>query len=485
MTIDPSLKWLLGISTILYVIVMYVIGYIAQRKVHNAEDFLVAGRRLPLSLAWMTLLATWFGAGTLLEAADEVRDKGLRAVALDPFGAGFCLLLAGLFVAGPMWRMQLLTVPDLFRRKFGLTAELISSIVLVPSYFGWIAVQFTAMAGMINLFFGIPIEYGVFLVAIVGTGYTLMGGMWSVTLTDAVQIILLLIGLIVMAVVVLLDLGSGDLAAGVSRIRTETLPKNLVLIPRENTREFLGWLSMFLAGALGNLPGQDLMQRVFSSNSEKTAKRACLIAGTAYLVFGAIPLMLGLAGNILFPEEVESEILATMAHSFLHPVVAVIFVVALLSAVLSTIDSAILAPASVMAQNIFPRFGFSDTLKTNRIAVLLVATCSLGLTFLGQRAFVLLKASYELMLVGLFVPMMLGIYSRPRSQRPAVAALLVGTVTWAVHLAKGWEYILQPFKPFDSWQLPVSLTATVLALLAYFIFEPPWKIQWHKSSVID
>lgn len=485
MTIDPSLKWLLGISTILYVIVMYVIGYIAQRKVHNAEDFLVAGRRLPLSLAWMTLLATWFGAGTLLGAADEVRTGGLRAVALDPVGAGFCLLLAGLFVAGPMWRMKLLTIPDFFQRKFGRTAELIASIVLVPSYFGWIAVQFTALAGMFELFFDIPIQYGVVIVAIIGTGYTLMGGMWSVTLTDALQISLVLGGLIVMAVVVLMELGSGDVGAGWSRLGNEADPSMLVLIPTETFRELLEWTSLFLIGALGNLPGQDLMQRVFSSNSEKTAKRACLIAGIAYLVFGAIPLMLGLAGNLLFPAEIESKILPTLAHAFLHPVVAVIFVVALLSAVLSTIDSAILAPASVLAQNIFPRFGFSDTLKTNRFAVLLIASCSLGVAFMGKKVFELLEGSYSLMLVGLFVPMMLGIYSRPRSEAPAIAALLTGAITWAVHYLLDWDYILQPFKPFDSWQLPVSLTATVLALLAYFVFEPPWKIEWHKSSVID
>ncbi|HSG69577.1 MAG TPA: hypothetical protein VLA12_04135, partial [Planctomycetaceae bacterium] len=113
------------------------------------------------------------------------------------------------------------------------------------------------------------------------------------------------------------------------------------------------------------------------------------------------------------------------------------------------------------------------------------ATCSLGVAYMGKKVFELLEGSYSLMLVGLFVPMMLGIYSRPRSQRPAIAALLTGAITWGIHYGIGWEYILEPFKPFDVWQLPVSLTATVLALIAYFIFEPPWKIQWHKSSVMD
>lgn len=174
--IDPSLRWLLGTTMVLFVVVMYAVGWWANSRVSDAADFIVAGRRLPLSLAWMTLLATWFGAGTLLAAADEVRREGLRGAALDPLGAGACLIFAGLFVAAPLWRMGLLTVPDFFRRRFGSVAELVASLILVPSYFGWIAAQFAALAGVLELFFGIDPAVGLALVAVVGTGYTLMGG---------------------------------------------------------------------------------------------------------------------------------------------------------------------------------------------------------------------------------------------------------------------------------------------------------------------
>lgn len=481
MTIAPNLKWLLAVCMIGYLIGMYIIAFIAQKRIHNTEDFLVAGRRLPLSLAWMTLLATWFGAATILGAADEVRSGGLRAVAIDPYGAGFCLLFSGLFVAGPMWRMQLLTVPDFFLRKFGRMAELLSSIIMVPSYFGWIAVQFTALAGMLNLFFDIPIELGLVLVAAIGTGYTLAGGMWSVTLTDAVQIILVLAGLIVLAVVVLMELGSGSVVSGWSRLGTETDPEMLVIIPTQNGTELLGWVGLFLIGSLGSVPGQDLMQRVFSSNSEKTAKRACLIAGVAYLAFGAIPLMLALAGNLLFPGEIDSDILPAMAHTFLHPVVAVIFVVALLSAILSTIDSAILSPASVLAQNIFPRFGYSDTLRSNRLAVLIVAACSLSVAFMGKNAFELLEESYSLTLVGLFVPLMLGLYSRPQNRWAANAAMMTGSSLWGIHYVMQWDYFLPVSPLMQMIELPVSIGATICALLAYFACEPPWKIAWSKT----
>ena len=480
--IDSSLQWLLGVSIIVYLIVMYIIGYIAERKIHTIDDFLVAGRRLPVSLAWMTLLATWFGAGAMLTAADEVRAGGLQKAALDPFGAGTCLLITGLFVAGPMWRMQLLTVPDFFRRKFGPTAEMISSLILVPSYFGWIAAQFTALAAVFELFFGIPLSWGLALVAVVGTGYTLMGGMWSVTLTDAVQISIVLAGLVVMAVVVVANLGGGNVWAGWERIGTETPPEKLVVIPTSDATALVGWLGVFAIGALGNVPGQDLLQRVFASKSERTAKHACLIAGVMYLAFGSLPILLALAGNLLFPEDHDTEIIPALAHSFLHPALAVIFVLALLSAILSTIDSAILSPASVLAQNVFPRVGQADTLKSNRIAVLLVASCSLGLAYKGSSAYELLEEAYLLTMVGLFVPLMLGLYSFPENGLAAIQSMVVGTGLWAVHFAMGWETFLPTVPRVSSWQLPLSLSATACALIAYFLFEPPWKIVWSRRA---
>lgn len=476
---------MLGVTILVYLIVMYGIGYIAQRRIANEEDFLVAGRQLPLSLAWMTLLATWFGAGTLLAAADEVRNEGLQAAALDPFGAGCCLLLAGLLVAGPIWRMKILTVPDLFRIRFGPTAEWLSSLILVPSYFGWIAAQFTALAGMLELFFGLPLPYGLLIVAVVGTGYTLMGGMWSVTLTDAVQISLVLLGLIILTGVLLTDVGNGNPASGAAMVWAQTPVEHKTLVPFKDLAKFWGWLGLFLTGALGNLPGQDLMQRVFAARSDRTARNACLIAGGVYLLFGTLPLILALAGRMLFPEDVNQAILPALAHAFLNPILAIVFVVAVMSAILSTIDSAILSPASVLAQNVGRRFLQGNLLKRNRYAVLFVAICSLGVAYGGESAYELLEEAYLLTMVGLFVPMMFGLYTRPRSQWPAVASMSVGFALWAAHFYKGWETFLGPYLSQDLWPIPLSLTITGLALVTYLLAEPPWKMQWQSASVVE
>ena len=469
MDVPSGLKATLAVAMIAYVVAMYLIGYWSSRRIETPEDYLVAGRRLPLSLAWMTLLATWFGAGTILTAADEVRREGLRASALDPLGAGCCLLLAGLVAAGPLWRMKLLTVPDFFRVKFGPRAELLASLVLVPSYFGWIAAQFTALAHVLDLFFGIPVAWGLLLVAVVGTGYTLMGGMWSVTWTDAIQVSLVLSGLVVLAVVVFAQLGSGDPLQGAARLASETPRDQWTVIPLDSWKETMAWLGVFAVGALGNLPGQDLMQRVFAAKSERVARRACLLAGSLYLVFGAVPLVLALAGGVLFPERTEEHVLPVLAAAFLHPAVAIVFLVAVLSAILSTIDSAILSPASVLAQNVAPRWSSMDRLRASRYSVLLVAGASYVVACLGESAYALLEESYALTLTGLVVPLLIGLYSRRCSERAAIAAITTGGLLWAIHFALDWEVFLQGAPVFYELGLPASLTATMVALLAYVI----------------
>jgi Na+/proline symporter len=157
--LSPELTWFLGGTILLYVVGMYGLALAVRSRIHSTEDFLVAGRRLPLSLAWATLLATWFGAGTILAVTQEVTRDGLRPAALDPIGAGFCLIIAGLFFARPLWKMGLLTLSDFYRRRFGPRAEILSACILVPSYFGWVAAQLVALAGLLELLCGIDFPY--------------------------------------------------------------------------------------------------------------------------------------------------------------------------------------------------------------------------------------------------------------------------------------------------------------------------------------
>lgn len=452
---DASLKSIVLVAMGGYVVLAFALAAYAQRRVKSVEDYVVAGRRLPLWLATPTLLATWFGAGTLMTATDEVRERGISAATLDPIGAGLCLVIAGFVIAKPLWAMKLTTLSDFYRIRFDRRVEQLSAVMMVPSYFGWIAAQFMVLAEMLELFGGIPVAWGLVLVAFVGVGYTLMGGMWAVTLTDAVQMAIVVVGLVFLTATVLGDLGEGAWD-GMAHVWSETSPDRRSLIEPA----FLPWLSVLCAGALGNLPMQDVGQRIFASRSARVAQLACVIAGVSYLLLGVMPILLGLAASTIGTEG-ESTLSLLAAH-FLTPAMAVLFVLVLMSVILSTIDSAILAPATVISQNlVLPRTPNASPLRVNRVSVLVVGIVSLGVSFAGESAYSLLEAAYELGMVSLLVPLLFGL-SRWRSSAAALGAMIGGFLLWLGHLVTGQEGFL-------GTELPVGLTCMLLAAAIYLL----------------
>ena len=453
---------------LLYTAVLFGVAWIASRRVHDFSDYLVAGRNLGVPLASLSLLATWFGAGTLLASAEEVRAVGLSAAALEPIGPGICLLLVGLFYAAPLRRARLLTLGDFFARRFDRRAEIACAAIMVPSFFGWIAAQFSVLAALLGELFGIPFGAGLALAAGVAVGYTLIGGMWSVTLTDAVQGVIVVFALLALGISAVAELGGGSLAGGLARLGRETPPDLLAVVPGELTA-FLAWSGLLVAGALGNIPGQDVLQRVFASKTERVARRACLIAGSLYLVLGAIPVVLGLTARLLLPGQ-EGDMLATLGRILFSPLAALGLLLLVVSALLSTVDSALISAASVLAQNLLrhplPRVGL---LRLSRLSVLIVGAASLVYAFRGLSAYSLLEDAYELTLVGLFVPLTAGLFWKRGGPAAALGAMGTGVALWVAHLSFGWDSFLEPVLSPVGIPIPNAIGLTAASALGYLL----------------
>ncbi|TNE90979.1 MAG: sodium:solute symporter [Deltaproteobacteria bacterium] len=441
-------------ALVLFAGLFVAIGLASSRNVETAEDYVLAGRKLGLSLALPTLLATWFGAGTLLVAADEVAAGGLSAAALDPIGAGVCLLLAGSLLAKPLWEMKLTTLPDFFGRTYGPTAERAAAVLMVPGYLGWIAAQYWALAALVQAVTGLDETVSLLSVAALGVGYTLAGGMWAVALTDAVQMAVLAVGVVAVSAVIGSHVGDGPVD-GLARMWRDASPEARTFLPAGESGAVAG---AFLAGALGNLPGQDLTQRMFAARSARVAQLACWLAGGLYLTLGMLPVLLALGAPLVLDEIPEEGVLPAMVAAATSPGMGVLFALTITAAVLSTIDSAILAPSTVLARNLLaPRFG--ESLALHRAMVAVVGGTALVVAFLGEDAYSLLEASYEVSMVSLLVPLVLGIH-RPGSPRAALASMSLGTAVWLGHLLTEVEGLF-------GTALPMGIGSLGIALIAY------------------
>ncbi len=417
----------------LYLLVTIVIGWWASRRVNTTQDFVIAGRNLPTFMAAAALFATWFGSETIMGASSEFVKHGLIGVIEDPFGAALCLVLVGAFYARPLYRMNILTFNDFFRLRFSRWAEVISAVFMIPSYFGWIAAQLVALGIVLQTLSGLPLVYGILICTIIVVFYTYIGGMWAVSITDTIQTVLIILGLLVLAIILM------NRAGGWNSVISNTPEGFFRFLPEPKGLEVVHYMAAWITIGLGSIPQQDVFQRVMAARSAKVAVRASYISGAMYLTIGMIPLFIGLFGSILYPEIHEGDaqmVIPTMVLQHGNLGLQILLFGALLSAILSTTSGAMLAPATVLGENLIRPLlkAPSDQLmlRTMRWSVVAVAVCSAVMAIAESNIYELVGQSSALSLVSLFVPLTAGLYWKRASNYGCLLSIILGMFVWIV-----------------------------------------------------
>ena len=449
---------LIGLS--LYILFTLLVGLYAGRQVKASADFIVAGRRLGIWLATGTLSATWFGGGIVIGAASEAYKKGFLGVIADPFGAALCLFLAGLFYVRILRRMGLTTIASFFEVRYGPHAGLVAALCTIPAYVGWVASLMVAFGRIIQAVTGLDPTLGICIGAGIVLVYTAVGGMWAVTLTDFLQVSVLTVGLLIITPLLLHDMG------GWSSIRAQIPDDRFYLYPRN--AEFAAWFGYardWLVIGLGNLAGQDLIQRSLSSRDESVAQNSAYLSGLLYLTVGLLPVFLGIAGALVFPNLADPDlVMMKLGMEYLPPLGVAVFLGALVSALMSSADSALLAPASVIGWDLLrffkPRTEERRILQTCRWSVPLLGLVSLYLALAHNTVYSLMVDSWSILLATLFVPLTAGIYWRRANLPGALSGMLSGLFAWLLFLR------VAPDLPADLLAVPVALLFLVVVSLA-------------------
>jgi len=427
---------------ILYLAVTVAIGLWAARRVSNAKDYVIAGRKLPLYMNVATVFATWFGAETVLAVSSTYLKEGLRGIVADPFGFSLCLILVGLFFARAFYRMDLLTIGDFYRKRYGHAAELVTSLCITISYLGWTSAQMIALGLVFNALSGgtISITMGVMLGAGCVLVYTLFGGMWSVAFTDIFQTVMIVVGLLYLAWLL------AGMAGGAGAVIAHAAAAGkFEFWPKPEAKDMLYFFAAFLTAAVGGIPQQDVFQRVTSAKDEKTAIRGSITGGILYFVFAFVPVFLAYSAFLIAPEMVKplleaegnrfQEILPTLILERTPLFAQVMFFGALLSAILSTASGALLAPTALFTENVlkrlYPHMGDRQFLLTLRL-VLVIFTFAVATFALVNESSIyqMVQNTYKVTLVSCIVPLAAGIFWQRSTAQGALLAIALGLVSW-------------------------------------------------------
>ncbi|BCN37754.1 sodium:solute symporter [Alicycliphilus denitrificans] len=430
---------------IAYLFVTIGIGLWAAQRVKNTADFAIAGRHLPMYMIITTTFATWFGSEIVLGVPAKFIQGGLNAVVEDPFGAGMCLILVGLFFAAKLYRMTLLTISDYYRERYGRAVEIICSLIIMLSYLGWVSAQVTALGLVFNLLSGgtVSIPWGMTIGVLSILVYTLWGGMWSVAVTDFIQMIILVLGLVV------LSWFAADMAGGAGKVIDLVTSRDMLRFwPEPTWHEVLFFFGAAITMMLGSIPQQDVFQRVMSANTERAATHGTVIGGSAYILFAFVPMFLVASALIIMPEQAAQllsedpqKVLPTLVMERMPLLMQVLFFGALLSAIKSCASATLLAPSVTFTENIWRQFrpehiSDREKLLAMRISVLVFAAGVLlySIKMEGTPIYELVSSAYQVPLVGAFVPLVFGLYWKRANTQGAVCAVVLGIGVWLVFM---------------------------------------------------
>ena len=451
---DARAMNLVLVSILVYIVLQLVIAFALTRKPGSESDYLLAGRRLGPWLATFSVFATWFGAETCIGATAETYAHGIAGATTDPFGYATGLLLMGLLFAATLWRRGLMTFADLFAQRYGSGVEMLAALLMIPSGLLWAAAQMRAMGQVLASVSEIGLLTAITLAAVVVIVYTAFGGMWADAVTDLVQGLVIVAGVLALALIFFMHGGEQALQA--------QAPERLDVFAE---RGHLEWLETFLMPVLSTVAAAELVARVLAVRSPELARNSTIAAAFLYLAIGFVPALLGLGAAAAIGSDVDPEqVLSKYAQTMLPTPLYILLLGALVSAILSTLSGALLVAGSLAAHNLVlrhrPQLPERTRLRANRIAVVLFGVLAYVLALSSEGMYELVQESSGFGSAGILVIMLFALWAPKLGGAPSAFAALLASL--GVYVAGNW-----------IWEFPYPYFSSIAAaLIAYLVFLP-------------
>lgn len=444
-----------NIAIACYFALIVGMGFLAMQRTRNNADFAVAGRRLGPVLYSGTLAAVVLGGGSTIGTARLGYEYGISAFWLVfMFGAG--ILVLSLVFGRKLAGLRVYTVSEMLSKRFGAGSRYISAAVMI-AYDLMIAVTATIGIGSVfDVVLDIPRIWAIIFGGGIVVLYSAVGGMWALTLTDIAQFGVMVLGFFV--IMLPLTLARVD---GVSGLATR-LPESFfdpVAIGGGTI------LTFFLVYFFGILIGQDIWQRAFTARSAKVTVWAGVAAGAICIIFGGAVALMGAAARALLPDLSSSDnALPALTREVMPDGLAGIVLAAILSALMSTASACILAVSTITSFDLLGRSRQASTKKAvnqSRFITLGTGLAVIVIAALVGDVLAALTIAYNVLVGGLFVPIVGALFWKRATTRAALLSMILGTGTVAVFMIRDGLMANAPI----YYSLIVSVVTFVLASL--------------------
>ncbi|MFN3989312.1 MAG: sodium:solute symporter family transporter [Erythrobacter sp.] len=408
-----------------YVAAQIALAAWAGRGATSDADYLVAGRKLGTFAVAMSVFATWFASESLIATSGDVARDGLAGARAEPFAYALGIFAIGFCFARRLRAGGHITIADFLRDRFGPATESLAAVVIALSATTWSAAQLFAFATILAS--ASPLDFTSALAAatLLVMTYTLFGGLAGDVWTDIVQGAIMVVGIVILFGLMVAAFG------GLSATFAAAPPASLRLTtPDESWSE---GLELWLIPIIGTMVSQEALARTLGARSPEVARTGALAGGVIYLVVGLIPVSFGLFAPALAPMlgitfGAGEAFLPSLAQALFPPWLYIIFTGALISAILSSVDSALLAVSGVATETgyrrLAPEASPKAMLRAARAATVMAALVAAIVAAQGESLRNLVLDASAIAAV-LALPMIAGLSGLARSGRAAVAAILV------------------------------------------------------------
>ncbi len=463
---------------VVYFLIIFGIGMYAARFIKDNTDFLLAGRRLGLVLATAALCATHFGGGFVMGTGEWGFDYGMTGISYA-IGVAVSLIILGLVSAKKMRRLSMFTVPDYLELRYqSKVVRLLGALLSLVAIIGIIGAQVWASQGALAII-GIDPTYAAVIATLLFIIYTVASGLWGVTMTDAIQLLIIFVGVPIAGILGIQEAG------GFEGVREGIAGLELAV----ETDAFFDPMGAGIGLVLGatvptilyTLIGQDFYQRLFAAKDEKTSFNAAILAGILLIIFAIFPTLAGMASRGLFGDQIAAaEAVPHLVTEVLPLGLGAIIVAAIIGAIMSTADSLLIAGTSHITNDIYVKMinpeAENDSRKLliiSRVCTLIIGLFALLMALTFEAIIDLLLYSYTLYAAGVFIPVILGLYWRRGTAAGAIVGIIggsaIGVLADAGVIDLSGVAVLAEFPPI----IVGAIISLVLYVVVSLITKPP------------